>query len=106
MTSITDLYIDFQLLFECSSIEHGKLSLYYENPPQNTGPLVSQLRVALRAMGYKIERIENIMDSDLKLVWLNIYTDVPELVAQQMTAAYNAWNGEVVEDRIEEPLVG
>lgn len=95
-----ELWIDLQSLMQCSTRENGYVVLYYQYNKDHPYPVNNtntyQLRVALRALGYKITKYITYMD-ELDIKMIEYRTNIPEAVFEANNH-YNEWLHEVCEE--------
>lgn len=96
-----ELWIDLQSIIKCSTRENGYLVIYCQYNKDYPCPLndtyTYQLRVALRAVGYKITKWINHMDGwDIKMT--EYRTNIPEDVYEKNNH-WNEWVGKVCEEQ-------
>jgi hypothetical protein len=95
-----ELWIDLQSLIQCSTRENGYVIIYNQydkdHPCPVTDTFTYQLRIALRALGYKITKWIRYMDGwDIKMI--EYKTNIPEAVYEKNNY-WNKWIDEVCEE--------
>jgi len=102
MSDDKELWIDLHTLVPSSTDRSGFLHIFIEYsdkcPRPYSDPIIFNLRIALRALGFKITRIVNTMKSDGTDVMVKVETNVPSDLYKKSISIYNDWIGSVGED--------
>ena len=95
-----ELWIDLHTLVSCSSINNGFVEIVYQytddEPPRLDSGITYRLRVALRAVGFKITKLTRTYTFCDKLVMEIYSTNIPD--ALWSFKEYNEWMDEVEAD--------
>ena len=101
MTSQKELWIDLQILVECSATHtDGSVKFYYNKPTTPELTLVS-LRRTLRELGYQITEVHDEFDKEFELTRRVITTNIPEDVYARGTRLYNEWAEKTFSETVE-----
>ena len=101
MSDDKELWNDLHTLVPCATLDRGFLYIHYQYtekyPQANPDPTLYNLRIALRALGFKITRIVKTMNSST-VTMMTIQTNVPSDLYEKTMSIYNDWIGSVEED--------
>jgi hypothetical protein len=91
--SHSELWIDLLSLVSSSCTEKGFTTIYYQyyKDENRDETLTYTLRVALRALGYKITKIECVYDDNLNLRLKSYYTNIPPDVWAEARKIESDW---------------
>jgi hypothetical protein len=107
MTMDNELWVDLHTLISCSYYDNGFLHINFQYNKQDPEPMSDTmtycLRKAIRAVGFKITKIECIYNDEHKCDCKTYYTNIPEALWESTTKAYNAWT-DVYDERYRVPI--
>jgi hypothetical protein len=107
MTMDNELWVDLHTLVSCSYYENGLLCINFQYNEEHPAPMEDTmtycLRKAIRAVGFKITKIETIFNDNHECDWKTYYTDIPEVVWNDARKAYNAWT-DIHDESYREPI--
>ena len=108
MANANELWIDLESLVSCSHYDDGFAVFDYDythddEPADDT--IHYLLRIALRALGYKIRKIEDTFGDKLvdgewvnQLIYRSYHTSIPKEEGNRMTEIWNQYCGEIFEE--------
>jgi hypothetical protein len=95
MSVDNELWVDLHTLVSCSYYENGLLRINFQynaaNPEPRQDTMTYCLRKAIRAVGFNITKIECIYNDEHGCDCKTYYTDIPQVLWEDSTKAYNAW---------------
>jgi len=90
-----ELWIDLHSLCQGSYIDKGHLVLFFQ-PGDDC--ITYMMRKAVRAVEFKITKIETSFTSDYQVEQRTFYTDIPEALWALHTKKYSEWVNEICVD--------
>lgn len=100
MTVDNELWIDLHALAQSSSIDKGHAVIYFQYPDgySRNDCIAYMVRKAVRAVEFKITKIETLMNSDYRVVQEVFHTDIPGALWESTLKTHNEWVAQVCMD--------
>jgi hypothetical protein len=97
-----ELWIDLECLGLSSHQEDGYVVFYEEFNDEHPEPFPNltwySLRIALRALGYKVTKRVSVL-RDLQAIFVSYHTNISQEIHQKATQVYNSHVDEICEER-------